>query len=367
MKTLNYFGLALCSTMFLGACSKGSTTYSVLSEGQTFRQSSSSQFTKIDVLWVIDNSGSMATSQQNLANNFPSFIQRFTEKSYDFQMGVTTTDAYLALPLYTPYYNTNPRPAFYGDRPQEEIAWLKDGTWSDPSGFPIMTPTTPNLHDVFIKNALQGINGRGDERSFHSMRTALDSPANAALVRPGSFLAVILVTDEDDFSHDGTQQYERYDRPLHTIESYVTYLEGRTGSSASAPRFSVSSISVNDDVCLNSIYNGAQKIGVRVGQLADATGGVKGNLCGDFADELTLISKSIVELSTQFYLNGDPVPSSIRVFVNGAEIPRASDNPLGDGGFSYNEVANSIMFSERYIPPQGAAINVTFDPATIEF
>src|SRR6476661_1736301 len=107
MKVTN-IGLSVAAAVLLTACGNGSTTYSLLSEGQTFRQNSAMSITKIDVLWVVDNSGSMATSQQNLANNFPSFIQKFQEKAYDFQMGVVTTDAYLALPLFTPYYNTSP-------------------------------------------------------------------------------------------------------------------------------------------------------------------------------------------------------------------------------------------------------------------
>lgn len=353
------FGLAAGMISFLTACGNGSTTYSLLAQGDTFRQNSSTQNTKIDVLWVVDNSGSMATSQQNLANNFPSFIQNFISKGYDFQMGVVSSDAYLALPLYTPYYNTSPTPSYYGGRPQEEIGWLRDGTWTQPSGFRILTPTTPNLHQVFMQNAMQGTNGRGDERSFQSMSTALDSTGNAGFLRPGAFLAVVLVTDEDDFSHDGTAQYERYDRPLHTIDSYVSFLDSKTLSTPTNRRHSVSSISVNDQACLDSIYNGAQKIGLRVGQLADATGGVKGNLCGNFATELELISNRIVSLSTQFYLNGNPIPSSIKVFVNGALVPAA--------GWSYNATSNSIMFQAGYTPPQDSTIQVTFDPATIEF
>jgi hypothetical protein len=366
MKAMN-LSLLIAAALLATACGQGSTTYSLLAEGQTFQQNSAMQLTKIDVLWVVDNSGSMASSQQNLANNFPSFIQKFTEKSYDFQMGVTTTDAYLALPTWTPYYNTSPTPSYYGGRPQAEIGWLRDGTWTDPSGFRIMNLNTPNLNQVFMKNAMQGINGRGDERSLQSMTTALSSAGNAGFVRDQSFLAVILLTDEDDFSHDGTAQYERYDRPLTPIADYVTYLDNLTHSSGANRRYTVNSIAVNDQACLDSIYNGAQKIGLRVGEMTDATGGVKASICGNFANELSLIAKSIVELSTQFYLSGDPVPESIRVYVNGSEIPRTSENPAGNGGFTYNEAAHSVVFQGIYVPPQGANINVTFDPRTINF
>ena len=359
MKAVKIVALVL-TALTITACGNGSTSYSLLSEGNAFRQASSQQLTKIDVMWVVDNSGSMASSQTNLANNFPAFNKKFTEKNYDFQMALTTTDAYLALPLYTPYYNTVPTPSYYQGRPQEEIAWFRDGNPTQgPSGYSILTSAITDLHNVFIQNVMQGIAGRGDERSFQSMRTALDSPNNSGFVRQGGFLAVILVTDEDDFSHDGTAQYERYDRPLHTVDSYVSYLDGLTGSSGPGRRYSVNSISVNDQACLDSINNGAQKIGVRVGQLATATGGVKGNLCGDFAQELALISKSIVELSTQFFLNGSPVPESIRVIVNGVEVPKS--------GWTYIAASNAIQFQYAYTPPQNAIINVTFDPTQLSF
>lgn len=361
-------GLLLTVLLATSACSKGGTSYSLLEDGATFRQNSGMQNSKIDVLWVIDNSGSMQTSQQNLANNFPAFIDNFTDKNLDFQMAVTTTQAYLALPTFTNYYNSSPTPVYYEGQAQDWIAKFRDGAPGVHSGFHVITAQTPNLNQVFVTNALQGVNGRGDERSLQSLRTALESPHNAGFVRPGGFLAVILLTDEDDFSHDGTQMYERYDRPLHTIDSYVQFLDNLTGSTAAARRYSVNTISVNSQECLNSLYNGVQKIGQRVGQLADATGGIKGNICGNFAQELELISQSIVELSTQFSL-GDrkPIPSTIRVSVDGASVPNVSSNPAGTGGWYYNESSNSIFFQGDYIPSQGATINVNFDPRELTF
>lgn len=356
--------LVLWGALYISACGKGGASYSLLEDGQTFRQNSGTQDAKIDVLWVIDNSGSMATSQQNLTDNFSSFIDKFTGKGLDFQIAVTTTQSYLALPVWTPYYNTAPMPSYFEGQAQDWIAKFRDGAPGVHSGFFMITPQTPNINDVFRMNATQGVNGRGDERSLQSMRTSLESSRNQGFLRQGSYLAVILVTDEDDFSHDGTQMYERYDRPLHTIDSYVQFLDGITGSSPDKRRYTVNTISVNTQECLDSIYNGAQKIGLRVGQMADATGGVKGDLCGDFARELGLISESIVKLSTQFSL-GDrkPIPETIKVFVNGVEIPNVNANPANNGGWYYDEAFNTIFFQgDVHTPPQGAEIKVTFDP-----
>ena len=53
--------------------------------------------TKVDFLFVIDNSGSMADNQTNLVNNFPNFItgiQNTLTNVDEYQVGVITSDGY---------------------------------------------------------------------------------------------------------------------------------------------------------------------------------------------------------------------------------------------------------------------------------
>lgn len=47
---------------------------------------------KIDLLWVIDNSGSMCEEQEALRRNFRSFMETLDEANIDFNMGITTTE-----------------------------------------------------------------------------------------------------------------------------------------------------------------------------------------------------------------------------------------------------------------------------------
>lgn len=356
-KLLNVMVLGLAASA-ITACSNGSTSYSLNSDGETFHQNSAQQNTKIDVLWVIDNSGSMASSQSNLAANFPAFIQKFVDKDYDFQMAVTTTDAFLSRPEYLALYNSGS--PLYEGAAQNIKSKFRDGKGTTHHGYFILDGLTPDLNNNFIISVLQGTNGGGDERSFQSFTTALTNPLNTGLIRASSFLSIILVTDEDDFSHDDTDATVDYnDSRLHSVNSYVTQLESLTGTSGEFRRFSVNSLSVNDAACKTQLNNGAQKIAVRVGQLVDATGGVKASLCGDFSEELATISKSITELSTQFYLNSLPQPSTIKVFVNGALIPTS--------GWVYNSGPNSISFVGDSVPPQSATISVSFDPVSVNF
>src|SRR5687767_15154056 len=47
---------------------------------------------KVDVLWVIDNSGSMEDEQADLVANFPAFMDFFLGSGLDYHIGVTSTD-----------------------------------------------------------------------------------------------------------------------------------------------------------------------------------------------------------------------------------------------------------------------------------
>src|SRR3984957_3734874 len=64
----------------------------VVSETQqidTFDQTTRAQS---DILWVVDNSGSMAREQDQLAASFPKFFAYLQEAQLDYRIGVTTTD-----------------------------------------------------------------------------------------------------------------------------------------------------------------------------------------------------------------------------------------------------------------------------------
>ena len=64
---------------------------SVARKGVSDRVSSGGR-TAIDVLWVIDNSGSMCQEQKNLIENFRTFVTGLSELDADIKMGVVTTD-----------------------------------------------------------------------------------------------------------------------------------------------------------------------------------------------------------------------------------------------------------------------------------
>lgn len=333
--------MSLSSVLLLAGCGEEAPTFSILADGDTFYQSTSNLNNKLDILFVIDNSGSMAEEQANLAANFNAFINDFISNGYDFHIGVTVTDAWRAPFVGTP-----------------SLAKFRDGNPTH-SGVFIITPTTPNIVNTFNLNAHEGTNGNADERAFQSFTTALNSSLNSGFRRADAYLAVIIVSDEDDFSWSGgTTLNHNYNSPnIHTVQSYVDWLDVYTQSTGALRRYGVSTITVSTQACLNAQASGI--MGTRYMQLANLTDGVIGDICSpSFGNDLDMIQQHIAELSTQFFLSREPVPASIVVRVNGAVVPQSATN-----GWTYNAQAISIIFHGNAIPPQGAGINVNFDPA----
>ncbi len=61
--------------------------------------------TKIDMLWVVDNSASMDVSQQKIRDAFTAFANKYMQPTWDIRVAVITTDTYLAHPSYQHFLN----------------------------------------------------------------------------------------------------------------------------------------------------------------------------------------------------------------------------------------------------------------------
>lgn len=58
---------------------------------------------KLDILWVVDNSGSMSDNQRKVRDGMRSFALAYMKPTWDIRSAVITTDAYLANASYTNY------------------------------------------------------------------------------------------------------------------------------------------------------------------------------------------------------------------------------------------------------------------------
>ena len=158
---------------------------------------------KLDLLFVIDDSGSMKAEQDSLRAHFKDFITRLSAIDGglpDVHIGIISTDV-----------GTGPNNDICsplgddGHLLTHACAGLDAGAsfLSDQSieGGRVRN-YTGNLEDVFACMADLGVKGCGAEQPLESMRLALD-PArhtNPGFLRDDSLLAVVIISDEDDCS-----------------------------------------------------------------------------------------------------------------------------------------------------------------------
>lgn len=336
LKNQGKMALGLALSWSLLACEKTDRSFSMLSETDTFKQSSTFVQKKIDILWIVDNSGSMETSQRNLADNFQSFIKKFQDLNLDFRMAVQSTDAYKGK-----FLNQQTRRRF------------KDGAMTH-SGVFVMDKNTPNLSDVFITNVRLGIQGSGDERALSSMEDTLTYTSNSDFRREDAFLSVIIISDEDDFSATTSASIlENYSSPnIIPVSHYKDFLDGFAG----AGNYSVNLIGTIDQACVTQLNNG-QRLGVRHKEFANLVGGSMTSICDDFADSLTEISEKTIELASTFTLERAPIKESISVSIDGHTVPEDAKN-----GWTFDSATNVLAFHGAFIPQAGSDVKIIYDP-----
>jgi hypothetical protein len=185
----------------------------------------------VDILFLIDNSPSMADKQQNLADNFPRFIEVLDSIQGgrpNVHIGVVTSDMGSKGAL-------DPAPG-------PPVGKLNDGRCADLGDAGIMklsgaavsgglfisdilqmdgVTRTQNysggsdaLKTVFAQMAKVGDGGCGFEQHLEAMKQALEpvTAANRGFLRDGAYLAVIFIADEDDCSMDHSTTTSRSSR-----------------------------------------------------------------------------------------------------------------------------------------------------------
>lgn len=148
---------------------------------------------KTDVLFVIDNSGSMAEEQEGVAQELPAFVEELKKgagNGHDFQVGVITTAVYQ-------HAQVNGQISFV-EYPDQAGRLRSVGSEK------ILKGDDPELVSKFAQLIKQGTSGSGQETPFEAVRRAvatdLANTHNEGFLRDGARLLVVIVTDEEDCS-----------------------------------------------------------------------------------------------------------------------------------------------------------------------
>ena len=292
---------------------------------------------KVDVLFVVDNSGSMMEEQQSLGQNFSAFLSAANQAAVDYHIGVTTT-------------GLDPSPGGWSECPGGAQGGENGRLFPVEGSRPrIITPATPNAASVFASNTRVGVchwNEQGLDAAWRALsdpllyqqddpRTALANDGNGGFLREDAKLAIIFLSDEEDFSA----------QPVSFYETYFLALKGNDRS-----KLSINAIVGPLDLgsCPTASSSGSRYI-----QLAQATGGTVESICTpNWAASLEKLSNSAFGLNRRFRLTEEPAdPSRIVVAVDGAPVT---------AGWEYEASSNSILFERTAAPAPGAMVEVTY-------
>ncbi|MFE8597384.1 choice-of-anchor D domain-containing protein [Archangium violaceum] len=285
---------------------------------------------KVDVLFVVDNTASMVEEQPRIVAAMPAFADAALARGVDLHVAVTTTGI-------DPVSNACPGGAQGGEAGRFVPV---DGTRPR-----IMTNRTPDLASVLQQNVNVG-QCATVEQGFEAVRRALSPPlvnnaddprtaprndGNLGFLRDEAALVVVFMGDEDDHSPD-------------SVDTYVRFLRTRKGENQ-PQRMTIYAIAPTASGCPTS--GGA---GTRYAEAASRTGGEVLSVCAaDYAPLLRSVATKAFSAQDRFPLSEPPDAGSITVRVNGS---------LVTSGWTYDGATNSVVFASA--PASGAKVEVYY-------
>jgi hypothetical protein len=292
----------------------------------------------VDILFVIDNSGSMSEEQDNLRDNFADFVTGAQQFQNDFQLGIVTTDM---------------------------DAEAHQGRMVDPR----VMARGPDVARIFEDAVRVGSNGAGEEKGLEAAQRALSDPLifdtgvacvadgdcmapdacvtgfcgghNRGFLRDEAALEVIFVSDEDDFSTG-------------TLNFYVDFFKNLKGFRNEGLFHANAIVGANNGRAAScNSADGDASPGRRYVEVADRTNGRVFSICdADYGASLQDLGNQAFGLPVQFFLTRPAVPESVEVAVEA--VPR-------NDGWAYDGPSNSVIFDDDQVPQPMDTITVNYN------
>lgn len=271
---------------------------------------------QLDVLIVVDDSGSMAQDNARLAAKLGGFAGMLNNSNIDWQMCVTTTDV-----------------DYFQGRPID---------WQGGNSGHVLRRTSGNLETIF-RNTMTWI-GAGfssDEQAIKAINMSLKDNARSNCYRQNAGLAVIIISDEDERSVGGIEalnplQYQ----PLGTLNQPESVMVTVGEVFGAGKRVTVHPIIVKDSQCKaqQDAQGEMSFYGTKYQQLYSRIGGSLHSICQpDFSISLQQSHTAIVASLGTVKLTCVP-KAKPTVMVNGLNYSN-STSLVGDE-LIFNPVVN---------------------------
>ncbi len=279
----------------------------------------------VDVLWVVDNSGSMANERSRLADSFEHFMSVLAGRRIDYHVGVVSTS----------------------------LEGGQGGALRRVDGRAFIDAQTPNPVATFARMVEFPAGRERLEQGLEAMRLALSEPLrsgnNADFARQDGALAVVVVSDEDDGS---------FGEPSH----FLRFLQhSRQPGDEGLASFSAI-VGLPPEGCTpegeEHIFGADVAPAPRYIEVVAGSAGLQGSICDtDFDPLLEALGRRVSALTRIFPLSSLPQIDTLSVHVDGQRIPPSDEDGLL---WSYRPALRAIVFEERAIPSSGAELRVAY-------
>jgi len=340
---------------------------SVILKGEgTFETEHTDLFTQVsgqevDILFLIDDSGSMCAEQEQLAAAFDYFIQNAKVWNNDYHIGITgvnvVDDTIMGMlnygdPKKMPRYLT---PSTGTKEKFAEFAKLGCGGGPHCGGFngPCTDEQESGLLAAQIALSAPLTTDTGvacnSDNDCKSNPTVCPDPAscpyrcldktcggwNKGFVRDNAQLEIVVLSDEEDQS------------PAQ-VSFYIDFLKSIKGF------YNVNMMHFHSIVGADPPTCGESEAGKRYIETSHQTNGVVGDICDtNYYQTMSDIGEITFGLKVQFFLTRLADPGTLKVWVNGKSCT---------SGWSYDDKSNSVIFDEKgaCMPQPGDEIKVYY-------
>ena len=235
---------------------------------------------KVDVLFIDDNSGSMENKQIKLGAALGSFITSLG--TIDWQIGITTTDV------------------------SEHASYGLKGSLLQFTGTSnnILTSAIPNYASVFANTIHRSEVGASDERGMRAMMQSFGKRnlENAGFFRSTADLAVVILSDEDEASNGAAGSLDPANTPNDVINAFTSTF----GNSKTMVVYGIL-IAPTDTACYEAEKLVGAKYAPIYSELVRQTSGVVGSICdGDYGPALADIGDRVLSGVRTATLTKDP-------------------------------------------------------------
>ncbi len=322
----------VCLKLFLVGLLVGCSNdvnFSVPQMSQDFNQSLAYN-NKVDFLFIVDNSESMDKIRFKLHDSLAGLVDTLNQLKLDFRLASTSTTMANWFPMAGRLFG---EPKY-------------------------ITPETPNFLTRLQERILIGGPASSIERGLDSMLNVLSEAYQNSegqnFLRDDSLLVVVYVTNEDDGSEKinstGKDQTKYY-------SDFLDKLKPTWSNGERSWIFNFVGITSKNDPCNTGDF-GTKIPGIRLMELANKSKGRIESICQvNLSFAVSNIKARIMQFLTDYKLNKIPDINTIKVFINGVEIPKSDTQ-----GWSYIASTNVIRFNGNSVPKADAEIRIDFTP-----